>query len=193
MDGALAPAVLLAVECGDARREFCGTFDGGVVDELPALHLGAVGEVYIFGEGVVLPAACIDDALAAPDSCGAVKVEPAACAIAGGVFYDEVTIEEDGLATGEGGVGAVEVAPASLDHADLWIFKVADDLTEYVCGWDEVRIEYGDEVAFGVWHCFFECACLEACAAGTVAEVDVVAFIAHFPADLFTYLCAVIG
>jgi len=82
----------------------------------------------------VLPTTCIDDAIAAPDSCGAVEVEPAAGAVACGVFDDEVTIEEDGLAAGEGGVGAVEVAPASLHHADFGVFEVANDLAEYVRG-----------------------------------------------------------
>jgi len=60
-------------------------------------------------------------------------------------------------------------------------------------GGDEIGIEYGDEVAFGEGHCFFECACFETGAAGAVAEVDIVAFVAHFSADFITYLGAVIG
>ncbi len=101
LDGAFAPAMLLTVEGCDLGWEFCWAFNGGVIDELPAFHLGAIGEIDIFGEGVVLPSTGVDDTGAAPDSGGAVEIEPAPGGVACGVFDDEMTVEEDGLAAGE--------------------------------------------------------------------------------------------
>jgi len=53
---ALRPALLLRLEGVHLDGQLGGGDEVGQVHEPPAPHLGAVGEVEIFGEGVVLPA-----------------------------------------------------------------------------------------------------------------------------------------
>ncbi len=117
---ALGPAVLLLFEAGDFRRELGGGEEFGEENELPAAELGAVGEIDIFGESVVLPAAGIFDGLFAPSARGAVEVDETSGAVAGGMFDHEVAVEEDGLATGEHGLGTVEVRPAASGRSRCW-------------------------------------------------------------------------
>ena len=146
------------------------------VDELPAGELGAVGEIDIFGEGIVLPAACGIDGLFSPEAGGAVEVDPTGGAVSRGVFDDEVSVEEDGLAAGEEGIAAVEVFPACLDHADAGVGEVVDGFVEEVFFGDEVGIEDGDEVGFDVFHGVGEGAGFEALAVGSVEIGDVIVF-----------------
>ena len=123
LDRALGPAVLLALEGVHLHRDL-GRRDHVLQEhEPPALHLRAVGEVEVLGERVVLPAAAVDDRLAAPDARGAVEVEEAAGAVAPAVLEDEVAVEEDRLHLGEQRVVAVDVAPAHLHHAHLRIAR----------------------------------------------------------------------
>ena len=63
LDEALGPACLLGFEGGHFDGEFGGALDVLQVFELPAFELGAVAEVGVFGEGVVLPAAGFVDGL----------------------------------------------------------------------------------------------------------------------------------
>ncbi len=98
----------------------------GEEDEAPALELRTVAEIEVFGEGIVLPAAGVFDAGAAPEAGGAVEIEEAAAAAAGGLLEEQVAIEEHGLHPREQRIGAVQVAPAGLDHADLGIGEIVD-------------------------------------------------------------------
>ena len=77
LNGAFGPTVLLALEGAHLDRDFGGGDRVVDVDELPALDLGAIGEVEVFGEGVVLPPASIFDGAGAPDPGGPVEVEEA--------------------------------------------------------------------------------------------------------------------
>ncbi len=128
LDEAFGPAGLLSFEGGHLDGELGGALDVLEVFELPADELGAIAEVGVFGEGVVLPATGGGDGLAAPHASGAVEVEEDACAAAATVLEDEVAVEEDGFDLGKEAVVAVEVGPAGLDHADFWLGEVMDDL-----------------------------------------------------------------
>jgi hypothetical protein len=77
LDGALGPAVLLALERVHLDRQLGR---GDMVldeDELPAAQLCAVAEVEVLGERVVLPPAAVGDRGAPPDTGRAVEVEEA--------------------------------------------------------------------------------------------------------------------
>jgi len=130
----LGPAVLLGLEGVHLHRQFAGNLHLGQEEEALALQLGPVAQIQVLGEGVVLPAAGLADGRFTPDAGGAVEVEEAARAVAGGVLDDEVGFEEDGLDAGQKRVGPVEVAPAQLHHADLRIGELVDGLLEHMGG-----------------------------------------------------------
>ena len=193
LGAALGPAVGLLLEADHLGRQLGG---GGVlrqVDELPALDLGAVAEVQIFGERVVLPAAGVVDGGAAPDAGGAVEVHEPAGAVAGRVLDDEVAVEEDGLALGEQAGVAVEVVPADLDHADLRVGEVVDDVVEDVDRGDEVGVEDGDVVAGGLLEALGQGPGLVAGAVGPVQVSDRVAQGPHLLAGEAGDLGRVVG
>ena len=75
MHQAFGPAGLLRFEAVHVHGKFRSTLNFREVQELPALELRAVGEIGVFGEGVVLPAAGGVDGRAAPDARGAIEIE----------------------------------------------------------------------------------------------------------------------
>ena len=75
----LAQRACWVLKGGHLDGQLGGALDVLEVLELPADHLGAVGEVGVFCEGVVLPAASLRDDLGAPHAGGAVEVEEDAC------------------------------------------------------------------------------------------------------------------
>ena len=178
LDGALGPAVLLALEGVHLHRELGRRDHVLQEDELPALQLRAVGEVQVLGERVVLPAAGVVDGVAPPDAGGAVEVEEAPGAVAGAVLDDEVAVEEDRLHLGEQRVVAVDVAPAHLHHADPGVGEVAEGLLQDVGRGDEVGVEDRDELALGDLEPGVQRAGLEALAVLAVEVVDVEALLA---------------
>jgi len=175
LDGALGPAVLLALEAVHVRRELGGDDDVLEVDEFPAFELRAVAEVQIFREGVVLPAAAGFDGGPAPDAGGAVEVQEFAVAAAGRLLQHEVAVQKQGLQLGEEGEILVQVPPARLHHADFLVGEVVDHLLEVVRCRLEVGVENADVLALGGGHAFVQSAGLEAVAVRAVAVVDVVA------------------
>ena len=171
LNAAFGPAVLLAFEGVDFGGQFGGAGDPRQEAEVPAGELGAVAQVDVFGEGVVLPAAGFFDGGGPPQAGGAVEVDPRAAAVAGGVLDHEVPVEEDGLPAGEQAVGAVEVAPARLHHAQLGVGEVVDGALEKVGGRHEVGVEDGDQFTFGRGHTCGQGAGLVAGAVGAVHAV----------------------
>ena len=143
---AAGPAGLLLFPGGDLRGDFGGDDDIGQVEEAPAGELGTIAEVEVFGEGEGAPAARFADAGHAPDAAGAAEVHEPAGAVAGGLLDDEVAVEGEGLAAGEGVIEPVEMAPAGLDHADLFVGdEVGDGAAEEVRRGDEVGVEHGEQ------------------------------------------------
>ena len=193
LDGAFGPAVLLGFEAVDFGGQLGGASGALQEDELPAGELGAVAEVHVFGEGVMLPTAGGFDGLFSPDAGGAVEVHPPAGAIAGGLFDDEVAVEEDRLGAGEHGSTAVEVIPADLDHADDGVGEVVDGAFEDAGSGDEVGVEYGDEVALGDFESGVEGTGLEADAVDAMDVTDIVPAVAHAAGALPGDVGALVG
>ncbi len=194
LDGTLCPAELLCLECVDVVGEFGG--DNYVEHELhlPTGELGTVRKVHVFGQGVAFPAATAIDSLLAPHTGGSVEVHEELAPAAGGLFHHKVSVNADGLGEGKTGFGAVQVAPASLDQANLLVHhQVGDGFQEEVLLGDKVRVENGQEIALGYLHGLFEGTRLEFGAVGTVDKLDVVALGCQF-FDLFLrYFVAFVG
>src|SRR5690348_3943619 len=72
---ALGPARLLGFEGVHLDGQLGGAINFGKINEFPAAKLSAIGEIGVFGERVVLPAAGIFDGGAAPDAAGAIEIE----------------------------------------------------------------------------------------------------------------------
>ena len=109
----------------------------------------AVGEVGVFGERVVLPAAGLVDGLAPPHAGGAVEVEEDAAAGAPGMLEHKMAVEQDGFDLGEQRIVAVNVRPAGLHHADFGVGEMVDALKQEIGRWNKVGVEDGDELALG--------------------------------------------
>ena len=173
LDRSLGPAELLALEAVDVHRQLARHGELRQVDELPAGELGAVGEVEVLGQGVVLPAAGGGDRLAAPDAGGAVEVEEAAGAVARRVLDHEVAVEEDRLHAGEQRVVAVQVLPARLHHPHLGVGEPGHGAAQEVGPRHEVGVEHRQQLAARPLGAGGQRAGLEAAAVAAVQMVDV--------------------
>ena len=114
----------------------------------------------------------------------------------GGVFDEEVAIEEDGLGACEDRIGSVEVIPAGLDHADVGVGKVLDGIGQKIFGGDEIGIEDRDELAFGIRQGCFERPSFVAVAVIAMEVVDVMPrrgeFLTEGGGDLRGCVCRVV-
>lgn len=173
LNGAFGPAVLLAFEAVHINRKLGGSIDVVKEDEAPAFELGAVAEIHVLGEGVVIPTACVGDGGFAPDASGAVESEEASAAVARGLFELHVAVEEHGLDAGEDVVGAIEMLPARLNEADFVVGEVVDGFLEDVWVRDEIGVEDEEVFSFGELGAVLESSCFEAGAVGAVNVIDI--------------------
>ncbi len=141
LHAALRPPALLHQKRSRCTRKLRRHADIVAHDEPPAGHLGAVADVEVLGEGVVLPAACVDEGLAAPKPRGAVEVEEAAAAVARTLLHQEVAVEEETLGPGQPRRRLVEVVPAGLHHPDARVGHRGQQSLEEVGMGNEVRVE----------------------------------------------------
>src|SRR4029077_7925533 len=155
---ALGPACLLRFEAVHVHGKFAGAFDVGEIEKLPALELRTVGEIGVFGEGVMLPAAGGIDCGATPDACRPIEIEKRAAAGAGAMFDAKVAIEQNRFYLCEQGIVAIEVGPACLRHADGRILEVGNGAAQEIGFRDEVGVKDGDEFAAGGFQSIFESA-----------------------------------
>src|SRR5207248_2152247 len=91
--------------------------------EVPARQLGAIAQIQILGECIVLPPASVVYCDAAPYAGGTVEVEEKPAAIAAAMFENEMAVEQNRLNFREQRVILVDVTPACLHHPD---FRIAE-------------------------------------------------------------------
>src|SRR6202035_1310336 len=84
LNQSLGPASLLSFERSHFDRQFGGAFHILQVNKLPSLKLRAIGEIGVFGEGIVLPAPRFFNGPPPPNSGRAVEVKKNAAASASG-------------------------------------------------------------------------------------------------------------
>ena len=105
-----------------------------------------------------------------------------------------MSVDTDGLGERQTGFGAVQVAPAALDQADLFVHhQVGDGLEEEVLLGHEVGVENREEVALGNGHGFLEGAGLEFGTVRTVDKLDVVTLRSKFGHLLLGHFVAFVG
>jgi hypothetical protein len=101
LNRSLGPAMLLRFERIHLDRQLRRRDMIVHEDELPATQLGAIAQVEILGERIVLPAAAVGDRGAPPDAGGAVEIEEAPAAITAAVLEHEVRVEQNRLNLGQ--------------------------------------------------------------------------------------------
>ena len=84
--------MLLGFERGHRRWKLSGRNHIFQIHKSPPLHLGAIRQIQVFGNGVVLPTTSIFDGRSAPHARRTVEVEPPATAVPSRVFDHEVPI-----------------------------------------------------------------------------------------------------
>ncbi len=144
LGAALRPPVLLRLEAVHLGRHLPRRHDVRQEHEAPAFELGAVAEVEILGERVVLPASRRLDGGAAPHARGAVEIEEPAGPAAAAVLEDEVGVELNSLDLGEQRLCLVEVAPARLHHAHARVPEVRQRAAQEIRRRLKVRVENRD-------------------------------------------------
>jgi hypothetical protein len=118
-------------------------------NEFPTDELGAIAQIEIFGERVVLPAAGIDNARFSPEPSRAIEIEKTSAATPGGLFQKQMAVQEHGLNAGEQRVTPIQMSPARLDHPDLGVSEEMDRVPEQIAARNEIRVEDANEFAFG--------------------------------------------
>ena len=109
----------------------------------------------------------------APDTCGAIEVEPVVAEPAAGLLDHEVSVDRDRLEPCEQRVVAVQVTPARLYERQLFPVEMRNGTAQEVgCG-DEVRVEDRDELTGRTRQAMLKRACLEAGSLCTLQMDDV--------------------
>ena len=139
------PSSLLALERIHLNRKLGGTNDVRQVKELPSGHLGAIAEIGVFSQRIVLPSSSAFNCGAPPNACRAVEIEEPPGEMPSAVFDDEVAIENYRLHLRQQRIFAIDVAPTHLNHSDLRIAEIIDNVFQEVRRRNEIRIEDGDQ------------------------------------------------
>ena len=120
LHAAFGPAKLLAFVGGKLNRDLGRGNHVVVIEGAPAGQLGAVAQIQIFAERILLPAAggWIFDARAPPDAGGAIEAQQKAGSLAAILLDGKVAVQGQGLALREQREVAVQMSPPCLDKAD---------------------------------------------------------------------------
>ncbi len=154
LHAALGPAKLLSFVGRKLNRNLGRGDHVVVIEGAPAGQLGAIAQIQIFAERILLPATggWIFDAGPSPDPGGAVEAQEKAGSLAAVLLDGKVAIQGQGLALRKQGEVAIQMPPPRLDKADPLRAggqKVGHELLEEIgCGL-EIRVEDRDELTLG--------------------------------------------
>src|SRR5688572_4377976 len=94
---AFSPAKLLGFDGRHDWRKLGRRFDFGTIDEFPTLPLSTIAQIQIFGQGIIVPVACIVNAAFPPDSARSVEIDKCSLVISAHLFDEKVRIQCKGL------------------------------------------------------------------------------------------------
>src|SRR5438105_4963483 len=136
------PSSLLALERIHLNRKLGGANDVRQIKEFPSGHLGAIAEIGVFRQRIVLPAAGAFNCSPPPDPCGSVEIEEPSGEMPSSVLDDKVAIENHGFHLCQQRIFAIDVAPTRLNHSDLRITEIIDNVFQKIRSRNEIRIKY---------------------------------------------------
>src|ERR1051325_8271592 len=82
------------------------------VNKFPASELGAIAQIEILAERIILPAAALLDTGAPPEAGRAVEVEESAATAPRGLLEQKMSIQKNRLHAGEQRIAAIQMSPA---------------------------------------------------------------------------------
>ncbi len=150
LDRSFGPPELLALEgvhvLGDLGRH----------DEIrqkyrmPTGKLDPIGKVHVLGQGIPLPSPAVDDGRPPPDTRRPVEVHVEAVPVPCRLLDHEMSVDADGLRTGEKGTPSVEMPPARLDQGkSIVAHEKGNASQEIVLGRDKVGVEHRQKLPPG--------------------------------------------
>ena len=140
LDRAFGPAVLLRFETIHVYRQLRRGHHIGQENKSPARKLGSIAKIEILAQGVVLPAAGLLDADAPPQAGRPVEIEKTSTPAPRRLFQQQVAIQKHRLHAREQGIAAIQMSPARLDHANLWIGEKMNGTLEEIARRHEVGV-----------------------------------------------------
>src|ERR1041384_128195 len=149
LDGPFGPAMLLRFETIHVHRQFGGRHEIGKENEFPTDQLRAIAKIEIFAKRVVVPAAGFLDARFSPQTGSAIEIEKASAAAAGGLLEQEMAVQKHRLHPCEQRIPAIQMSPASLDHANLRVVEIMNRVLQKIARRNEVRVQNANEFAVG--------------------------------------------
>ena len=170
---ALHPAVLLAFKAVHLGGQLGGAAQFFQVLDTPALQLRADTEVEVFGERIGFPAARVGDGGPSPHPRRAVELQQVVARLAALLLHREMHIELERLQARDEAVIFVDVLPARLHHAHLFVPKMGDSAAQKIEPGQKIGVENGDELAACLRGGRLECPGLVARAVGAVVQADI--------------------
>src|SRR4029453_11414537 len=90
------------------------------VNKFPASELGAIAQIEIFAERIILPAPALLDTGAPPEAGRSIEIEKPAAAATRGLLEQKMSIQKNRLHAGKQRIAAIQMSPAGLDHSHFW-------------------------------------------------------------------------
>jgi hypothetical protein len=146
LNRAFGPTMLLGLEAVHVDRQFRGRNNVGKENKFPTSELGAIAQIEIFAKSVVLPAARLLNARAAPKTGCAVEIKKASAAAARRLLKQKMAIQKHGLHPRQQRIASIQMPPAGLDHADLRIGEKMNRPLKQVRRRDEVGVENANKL-----------------------------------------------
>src|SRR5262245_58170013 len=136
------PTRLLTFERIHLHRKLGRTDDLWQIQKFPSRQLGAIAEVCVFSERVVLPTTAALNRGAAPDTGGSVEIEESPGKMTATMFDHEMTVQNHRFDLRQKRVLAIDMSPSNLHHSDFRIGEIVDDIFQKI--WSRKKIGIKD-------------------------------------------------
>src|SRR6516164_934761 len=140
--------MLLGLESIHVYWQFRGRHDVRKKSKPPAAELRPVTQIQIFGQGIVLPAACLFDAASSPKPGRSVEIEEATGATARRLFQHQMAIEQNCLSPRQPRIRSVDMSPACLNHPKASVGKMVNRALQNFGRRDKISVEDQKELSF---------------------------------------------
>src|SRR6059036_1051357 len=118
--------MLLRLEAIHVHRQLGRSHNVRKIDKFPARQLGAIAEIEILAQRIILPASALFDTGTPPETSRSIEIEKPAAAAARGLLKQKVSVQKDRLHAREQRIPAIQMSPAGLDHSHFRVSEVMD-------------------------------------------------------------------
>jgi len=185
--------MLLGLEAVHVDRQFRGRNNVGKENKFPTSELGAIAQIEIFAKSVVLPAARLLDARAAPKAGCAVEIKKASAAAPRRLLKQKMAVQKHGLHPRQERIASIQMPPAGLDHADFRIGEKMDRLLKQVWRRDEIGIENANKLTGSRFETDCERTGLESGPVDAMNQLNIEAALPQFFGARSSHLARIVG